>query len=114
MRDLRAYLVLVIVGLTSSSIMCAQTASQSGQATDHKGQIPPICQGEGRFNCASPTVKGQTVDTEPGTDAWVRTPTRRQAGSKPGPAPRHDISGNWRADGVDKFGYRGPGIFGAG
>ena len=113
MRNFGAYLV-VIAGLTSPSIMYAQTASQSGQPVDHKGQIPPICQGEGRFNCASPTVKGQTVDTEPATDAWGRTPTRRQAASKPGRAPRHDISGIWQADGIDEFGFRGPGIFGAG
>ena len=112
MRNLGAYVVLVIVGLISPSMMCAQTDSQSGQATEHKG-IPPICQRD-RFNCASPPVKGQVTDTEPGADVWGRTVRRREAGSKPGPAPRHDISGTWRADGVDEFGYRGPGIFGAG
>ena len=112
MQNLGAYVVLVSVGLISPSIMCAQTASQSGQATEHKG-LPPICQRD-RFNCASPPVKGQVIDTEPGPDVWGRTPKRREASSKPGPAPRHDISGTWRADGVDEFGYRGPGIFGAG
>ena len=114
MRNLGAYVVLVIVGSISSSNMCAQTASQSGQATGHKG-LPPICQRE-RFNCASPPVKGQgqAIDTEPAVDVWGRTEKRQEGGSKPGPAPRHDISGTWRADGVDEFGYRGPGIFGAG
>jgi hypothetical protein len=115
MRNLGAYLV-VIAGLMSPSIVYAQTASQSGQPVDHKGQIPPICQGEGRFNCASPSVKGQAVDAEPGAggDAWGRTPARQAQASKPGPAPRHDISGIWRQNGIDEFGYRGSGIFGAG
>jgi len=114
MRSLGAYVVLVLVVLMSPSIMCAQTASQSGPIK-HEG-IPPICQGAGRFNCASPPVKGQATDTEPATDAWGRTARRREAAkdSKPGPAPRHDISGIWRVTGVDEFGFNGPGIFGAG
>jgi hypothetical protein len=113
-RNLGAYLVLVIVGLTSSSIVCAQTASESGQKIEHKG-VPPICQGEGRFNCASDPVEGQGgAQTEPPVDVWGRTVRRAPRNQKSGPAARHDIFGTWQVDGVDEFGYRGPGVFGAG
>ena len=79
MRNLWAYVVLVSVGLISPSIMFAQTASESGQAMEHKGDTSDL-PGRGRFNCASPPVKGQVTDTEPGPDEWGRTPKRREAG----------------------------------
>jgi hypothetical protein len=107
--------IFILPVLVSSSLMHAQTASESGQKIEHKG-LPPICQGEAnRFNCASAPVEGQGgAEAEPAVDVWRRTVRRPPRNEKPQPAPRHDISGTWRVDGVDEFGYSGAGIFGAG
>jgi hypothetical protein len=112
MRKHLVALAIITVAVLISPVTRAQTAPQSSDVKQHQG-IPPICQGEAnRFNCASARVEGQT--SEPSVDVWGRTVTRPAKAQKPGPAPRHDISGTWQVDGIDEFGYRGPGVFGAG
>lgn len=118
MRRYLAAAAMILVALVMlSSVPSAQaapqsTAPQSNGTKEHKG-LPPICQGAAnQFNCASATVEGQASESEP--DAWGRVSKHPEKVQKPGPAPRRDISGTWQVDGVDEFGFRGPGVFGAG
>lgn len=104
-------MIMAAVLMTSSSSY-AQRAPQSSETKEHKG-LPPICQGEGRFNCASAPVEGKQND-QPAVDFWGRPVAPPATTQKSAPAPRHDISGIWQVDGVDEFGYRGVlGLIGA-
>ena len=101
-------MIAVAVSMLASS---AQAQTQSSETKEHKG-LPPICQGEGRFNCASPPVEGQK--DEPAVDSWGRPVAPPVTAQKSALAPRHDISGIWQVDGVDEFGFRGVlGLIGA-